>query len=59
MAALPVLSGTFSGLPRYLLIIFPIYLVLALKIKKGQWGIALALFVLQMILLVCFSRGNT
>lgn len=54
----PVSSGTFSGLPRYILILFPIFIVLAL-IKNVY--IKLFYFVIGgsvlMVLLALFSRG--
>ncbi len=55
---LPVLSGTFSGLPRYILVLFPLYIVLAL-IKNFRIKIAVAVTfgVLQFGLLMAFSRG--
>lgn len=54
---LPVLSGTFSGLPRYLLMSFPIFIALALinpKIIRIYLPISIALL---FILLMFFSRG--
>lgn len=55
---IPVSSGTFTGLPRYAVIIFPIFITLALI--KSKWirlayvSISLALLGL---LLMLFSRG--
>lgn len=55
---IPVSSGTFSGLPRYILVLFPIFLALALI--KNKW-IKFAYFVLAPILLfilfMLFSKG--
>lgn len=55
---LPALSGTFSGLPRYILVLFPLYIALAL-IKNFRIKIAIAVIfgVLQFGLLMAFSRG--
>lgn len=54
----PVVSGTFSGLPRYVLVLFPIFIALAqIKNKWLKIGyIALGL-ILQFVLLLFFSRG--
>lgn len=57
LVALPLLSGTFSGFPRYVLVVFPLFIVLAhapLFLRK----LLLVLFlVLQAILLGYFARG--
>ncbi|OGE44282.1 hypothetical protein A3A45_01865 [Candidatus Daviesbacteria bacterium RIFCSPLOWO2_01_FULL_36_8] len=55
---LPSFSGTFSGLPRYVITIFPIFIVLAL-IKNRLFKISYGLIspVLLLLLLVLFSRG--
>lgn len=56
--AIPVSSGTFSALPRYILVLFPMFIVLALI--KNKW-IKLSYFVLAPILLfvlfMLFSKG--
>lgn len=55
---LPGFSGTFSGLPRYILIAFPIFIGLALiksRIVKGVYVISA--IVLQMIMFMLFARG--
>ena len=55
---LPVSSGTFSGLPRYVLVLFPIFIALALsKSKLLKIGYILIGAVLQFVLLMFFSRG--
>lgn len=54
----PTLSGTFSGLPRYLLVIFPIFLTLALienKYLKTVYYLSGAL--LLFLLLMFFTKG--
>lgn len=55
---LPVSSGTFSGLPRYVIVLFPVFLGLAL-IKKRVFKLIYALFstVFLFILVMLFSRG--
>lgn len=55
---LPSFSGTFSGLPRYMLILFPIFLVLALiKNRFIKISYVLASVLLQLVLLAYFARG--
>lgn len=54
----PTLSGTFSGLPRYVLVLFPMFMTLALfenKIIKVIY--AAVSVVILFILLMFFSRG--
>lgn len=54
----PTLSGTFSGLPRYLLIIFPIFLTLALIENKYIKVIyLLSGAILLFLLLMFFTKG--
>ena len=54
----PVSSGTFSGLPRYILVLFPMFIGLALVknsyLKVAYVAISVALL---FILLMLFSRG--
>lgn len=55
---IPVLSGTFSGLPRYVIVLFPIFIALALiKNKLFKWSYMLISPILLFILLMFFSRG--
>lgn len=55
---LPAFSGTFSGLPRYLIVAFPIFIVIALNQSKTVKLIYSVLsVVLLAILLMFFSRG--
>jgi len=55
---LPTSSGTFSGLPRYILPLFPIYIVLALsKNKIFKHLYICASIILQFVLLMFFSKG--
>lgn len=55
---LPVLSGTFSGLPRYVLILFPIFIAISL-IKNFYFKLIYSVFSLTLlfVLLMFFSRG--
>lgn len=56
--SLPSLSGTFSGLPRYMLVIFPAFIALSLiKTKWIKWLYFSASGVLLFLLLIFFSRG--
>ncbi len=55
---IPTLSGTFSGLPRYLLVIFPIFLTL--NFIKAKWFKPVYIIfglILQFVLFLFFSRG--
>jgi len=55
---LPISSGTFSGLPRYVLILFPIYVALAtLKDTRIKISIAVLFAILLFIFIMYFSRG--
>lgn len=55
---LPVLSGTFSGLPRYILVLFPVFIALSL-IKNHFFKMIYSVvsFTLLFVLLMFFSRG--
>jgi len=55
---IPISSGTFSALPRYVLAMFPIFIALAL-VKNKLFKIAYSIvgFSLLMILLTLFSKG--
>ena len=55
---IPTLTGTFTGLPRYALVLFPIFIGLAM-IKNKLFKIAYSIvgFSLLMILLALFSKG--
>ena len=54
----PASSGTFSALPRYIIVLFPIYIALAL-IKNNflKKGLVLVFSCLLFILLMFFARG--
>jgi len=56
---LPTLSGTFSSLPRYVLVIFPGFVGLGLLTEKYRWGKILYLIfaILLLISTAFFTRG--
>lgn len=55
---IPTLSGTFSGLPRYSLALFPIFIILSLILKTPVRIIYISIsIILLFILLMFFSRG--
>lgn len=54
---IPASSGTFSGLPRYVLALFPIYIGLALMGKKQRYLALTIGSTLLFVLLSFFSRG--
>jgi Gpi18-like mannosyltransferase len=55
----PTLSGSFSSLPRYVLVLFPGFLVLAMVLRKKQLMVAFSFisFILLTICFALFSRG--
>jgi hypothetical protein len=56
--ALPILSGTLTGLPRYVLAVFPVFMSLSLNINsKWQKPLLVISALLQICLLALFSRG--
>jgi hypothetical protein len=57
MIGLPFISGTLSGFPRYILIVFPLYLVLAHLSRRWQWLVLLSFGLIQVALVMLFSRG--
>ena len=55
---IPISTGTFSGLPRYVLILFPIFIALALvKNKFLKLVYAVISIILLFLLLMLFSKG--
>lgn len=55
---LPTQSGTFSGLPRYVIPLFPIFITLAnIKSLKFKWLYFLFAGILQLVLVALFVRG--
>lgn len=58
---IPILSGSFSSLPRYVIVLFPAFILIALWVSKLPGYVKLAfftiLFVLSAIALSLFSRG--
>ena len=56
---LPTLTGTLSSMPRYILIIFPIFIVLGLiKSKVIKFLILTSFFLLLVVFTVLFTRGR-
>jgi hypothetical protein len=56
--AVPASSGTFTGLPRYLIVLFPLVIPFLAIRNKTVLGIVIVLmFLLQLILLSFFWRG--
>lgn len=54
----PASSGTFSGMPRYIAVMFPIYVSMALiKSVRTRVSLAIVSSVLGFVLLMFFSRG--
>lgn len=55
---IPISSGTFSGLPRYVLVLFPVFITLALlKNRYAKIFYSLVGVSILLVLLVFFSRG--
>lgn len=55
---LPTLTGTFSSMPRYLLPIFPLYIVMAKHLPKKYFVIVIAVFIITLIHnLIRFTQG--
>jgi hypothetical protein len=54
---LPASSGTFSGLPRYVLVLFPIYIVLSYMSGKIRRIYLVISTIILIVLLMFFSRG--
>lgn len=57
---LPTFTGSFSSLPRYLLVIFPFFIVMPLFLEKRTYLRVIAIFVSVCLLIaetILFSRG--
>jgi Gpi18-like mannosyltransferase len=55
---LPTLTGTFSSMPRYVLVLFPLFMTLSLIRSRVVAGVIMALFlVLQVINLILLTMG--
>lgn len=57
---IPLSSGTFQGMPRYVMHTFPVLIILALLLKK-KWYTPILVgfsFVLQIIFVAYFSQGH-
>jgi hypothetical protein len=57
MIFLPFASGTLSGFPRYLIIVFPLYIVLAHLTQTWRWIAMIGFLLLQVLLVSLFIRG--
>ena len=60
MLFLPLFSGTLSGFPRYVLPVFPLFVVFSVLFqdKLKLWRVFLVIsFLLQILLLLLFARG--
>ena len=56
---IPVVTGTLSSMPRYVLAAFPLWFYIASKLKGVfYWIVVSAMFVLQIVLLVLFANGR-
>jgi hypothetical protein len=54
----PTLTGTLSSIPRYVLVAFPIYIVLAnIKRKPIRYLLLITCYLLQGVLIILFTRG--
>jgi len=54
----PASTGTFTGLPRYIVVLFPLFIVFSgIRNRAILACLLICSFVLQMILLLYFSRG--
>jgi Gpi18-like mannosyltransferase len=55
---IPTFSGTFSGLPRYILVLFPLFVALALVKNRFIKSVYLLLSILLLLILfIFFARG--
>ncbi len=54
---LPTFTGTLSSMPRYSLMTFLIFPLVVMSLGRNFKFIALSLIILQVILLMMFSRG--
>ncbi|MBI2410563.1 MAG: hypothetical protein HYV32_01525 [Candidatus Kerfeldbacteria bacterium] len=50
-------TGDLASFPRYLLVLFPIYIVLAQRYEKKYWVVASTMFVLQLLYLTLHSMN--
>ncbi|MBI2442433.1 MAG: hypothetical protein HYV40_00805 [Candidatus Levybacteria bacterium] len=55
---IPSSTGTFTGMPRYVLVLFPIFIALTLlKNSKIRFALYAVFFVLQILLFTLFAKG--
>lgn len=57
MIIVPTLTGTFSSMPRYILVAFLLFPFIASKLKKAYTPVAIALGILGAICIALFTRG--
>lgn len=55
---LPTLTGTFSSLPRYVLLVFPMYIVIAKMSARWRFVFSILSFILLLFLSHQFLRGQ-
>lgn len=59
---IPTLSGSFSSLPRYVLVLFPAFILTSIYLSKANRIVKISIFVLLFLLLavstIMFSRGD-
>lgn len=54
----PASTGTFTGLPRYIIVLFPLFLVFSsIKNRVVLISVLMVSFILQVVLFLYFSRG--
>jgi hypothetical protein len=52
---MPTLLGSFSSMPRYVLIIFPVYLILASRLQDKKYQLFAFIFISFILLVISFS----
>jgi hypothetical protein len=55
LGMIPALTGDFMSYIRYLLVVFPIFIVLSLKFQKNPYFIIIPSFVFQILLLIAHA----
>jgi hypothetical protein len=59
---IPTLAGSFSSLSRYVVVLFPAFILMALGINKFNWLVRVLIYVLFLVLLgfstILFTRGH-
>mgnify|MGYP000876407592 FL=1 len=57
MIIVPTLTGTFSSMPRYILVAFLLFPFIASRLKKAYTPVAIALGILGVICIALFTKG--